>query len=204
MSCLTRDLLRENERLQEEAKSLKEINKKLGTEVAILKEREATAYDIENPIFQEAMLPFVKESVEIAIWRFIERGFAKDEVEGVPFVELFPELEHQVAEMEDAAKGKAVVDEDEEEDGEEEEEKAEEEVAAEDAGSTQRKEDKSAVSASSTASSDDGSPHSEFSDSESTDGSGTESEGYSLIANIDGSPSPDAPPVAKKFKRSAK
>ncbi|KAK8943473.1 hypothetical protein KSP40_PGU003539 [Platanthera guangdongensis] len=67
----------------------------------------------------------------------------------------------------------------------------------------QRNEDKSAESASATSSSDDVSPHSEFSDSESADGSGNESEGYSPIDNVDGSTSPDASPVAKKHKSSA-
>ncbi|KAK8970480.1 ATP-dependent DNA helicase Q-like 4A [Platanthera guangdongensis] len=73
-----------------------------------------------------------------------------------------------------------------------------EDEAAEVAGSSQWREDQSTVSASYTFSFDDGSPHSEFTDSESSDGSGSDSEGYSPDVNIVGSSSPDATTVAKK------
>ncbi|KAK8936162.1 hypothetical protein KSP39_PZI012837 [Platanthera zijinensis] len=68
-----------------------------------------TSYDIENHSFQDSMFPFVKESVEVSIRRFIEQGFTKDKVKDVPFVKLFPEMESQVAAMERAAKGKESV-----------------------------------------------------------------------------------------------
>ncbi|KAK8945116.1 hypothetical protein KSP39_PZI007768 [Platanthera zijinensis] len=194
MGCALKGMAKENDQLRER-------NKRLSAVVAQLKEKETRSYDIENPDFQDAMMPFVKESIEVAVLRFIELGHAKEGVVDVPFFELFPELKRKVTAMERAARGEAAVSEEEEDEEETEEVEVEvedEQEIQEAASNGLNDADQEAKSLEST-SKDSSSVHtpSEYASSESDD-SGSTSEGFSPLED-----KPESPvPATKKLKPS--
>ncbi|KAK8947081.1 hypothetical protein KSP39_PZI007433 [Platanthera zijinensis] len=119
------------------------------------------------------MFPFVKETVEVVVERFIVDGFAKEGVNEIPFLQLILELEERVAELEQADKGKVVAD----EEDDEEVGPAEDEVP-DDAASIQQQGSQSAQFSSSS-SSEESKWQTESADSKSLDSGSSDSDGYS-------------------------